>query len=49
MDKQMAELNDIDGNNDMEEIEKLKMRKSRDLVVNLQKMFTAMFMSNLKY
>ena len=33
----------------MDEVEKLKMRKSRELVQNLQKIFAAMFMSNQKY
>jgi hypothetical protein len=29
--------------------EKSKMKKSQELVVNLQKMFAAMFLSNIKY
>jgi hypothetical protein len=33
----------------MDLIEKSKMKKSQELVMNLQKMFAAMFLSNVKY
>lgn len=42
-------MKDLEEIKDMDEVEKLKMRKSRELVINIQKLFAAMFMSNLKY
>ncbi len=33
----------------MDQIEKLKIIKSQELVINLQKMFAAMLLSNIKY
>ena len=49
MEEQLSKLKDIEESKDMDEVEKLKMKKSRELVVNLQKIFTAMLISNQKY
>ena len=39
----------VENNADLEEIEKIKLTKSKELVINLQKLFASMLLSNVKY
>jgi hypothetical protein len=47
--KQFKGLEKISESKEMDVIEKIKMKKSQELVINLQKMFAAMLLSNVKY
>lgn len=47
--KQYKHLKDIEEAKDLDEIEKIKMKKSKELVLNLQKLFAGMLLSNVKY
>ena len=42
-------MKDVEDSKEMDDVEKLKLKKSRELVVNLQKIFAAMLISNQKY